>query len=185
MWHRAAATRSLPTQLSTFLALSRAQRNPRVLSRHYFLASKSPSIHTTTMALPPKFKGHRLVFSDQVGSHPDSEPLHTVELYLDYVCPFSASKSSLLPSPSPSPPSPQGQQTNPAPPPPPPEQNSSTPSSRPSRPPCAPAPRSAHACRCSSGRRCSRGTRRARWRTRRGWRCYGARRSASGPSARR
>ncbi|KAK0624621.1 hypothetical protein B0T17DRAFT_530622 [Bombardia bombarda] len=37
------------------------------------------------MALPPKFKGQRLVFNEA-----GSEPLHTVEVYLDYVCPFSA-----------------------------------------------------------------------------------------------
>lgn len=48
------------------------------------------------MALPPKFKGHRLLFfSDDPSApapteHSASEPLHTLELYLDYVCPFSA-----------------------------------------------------------------------------------------------
>lgn len=45
------------------------------------------------MALPPKFKGHRLLFSSDDSSAPASaasEPLHTIELYLDYVCPFSA-----------------------------------------------------------------------------------------------
>ncbi|KAL2271318.1 hypothetical protein VTJ83DRAFT_689 [Remersonia thermophila] len=40
------------------------------------------------MALPPKFKGHRLTFTDAAG--PASEPLHTIEVYIDYVCPFSA-----------------------------------------------------------------------------------------------
>lgn len=51
----------------------------------------------TTMALPPKFKGHRLLFfsDDPAAPAPTetaaSEPLHTIELYLDYVCPFSAS----------------------------------------------------------------------------------------------
>ncbi|KAL2125037.1 hypothetical protein VTJ04DRAFT_1402 [Mycothermus thermophilus] len=40
------------------------------------------------MALPPKFKGHRLTFSDAAA--PSAEPLHTIEVYIDYVCPFSA-----------------------------------------------------------------------------------------------
>lgn len=48
------------------------------------------------MALPPKFKGHRLLFFSDDRSVPASietsasEPLHTIEIYLDYVCPFSA-----------------------------------------------------------------------------------------------
>lgn len=48
------------------------------------------------MALAPKFKGHRLLFfSDDPSAptpsdHSASEPLHTLELYLDYVCPYSA-----------------------------------------------------------------------------------------------
>lgn len=48
------------------------------------------------MALAPKFKGHRLLFTSDNASaltpwdHFASEPLHTLELYLDYVCPFSA-----------------------------------------------------------------------------------------------
>ena len=51
------------------------------------------------MALPPKFKGHRLTFTDASTASPSSnEPLHTLEFYLDYVCPFSASSSSPLPS---------------------------------------------------------------------------------------
>jgi hypothetical protein len=54
------------------------------------------------MALPPKFKGHRLTFTDSATASPSNEPLHTLEIYLDYVCPFSASQSaaplsSLLP----------------------------------------------------------------------------------------
>lgn len=48
------------------------------------------------MALPPKFKAFRLAFtgSSTSGStlEPEPEPLHTIEVYLDYVCPFSASK---------------------------------------------------------------------------------------------
>ncbi|KAE8156316.1 thioredoxin-like protein [Aspergillus tamarii] len=36
------------------------------------------------MALPPKFAGHRL----RAGT--DQHPQHTLELYLDYACPFSA-----------------------------------------------------------------------------------------------
>ncbi|AEO70527.1 uncharacterized protein THITE_2156298 [Thermothielavioides terrestris NRRL 8126] len=43
------------------------------------------------MALPPKFGGHRLVITDATASGPSAnEPLHTLEFYLDYVCPFSA-----------------------------------------------------------------------------------------------
>lgn len=48
------------------------------------------------MALPPKFKGHRLLFLGDGSSAPApidtlaAEPLHTIEVYLDYVCPFSA-----------------------------------------------------------------------------------------------
>jgi len=48
------------------------------------------------MALAPKFKGQRLLFfqDDPHGAAPteSAEPLHTIELYLDYVCPFSASQ---------------------------------------------------------------------------------------------
>ena len=40
------------------------------------------------MALAPKFKGQRLLFFQAPNGSP--EPLHTVEMYLDYVCPFSA-----------------------------------------------------------------------------------------------
>ncbi|KAK4648028.1 uncharacterized protein QC761_106500 [Podospora bellae-mahoneyi] len=40
------------------------------------------------MALPPKFNAHRLTFSSSLTSAP--EPKHTIELFLDYVCPFSA-----------------------------------------------------------------------------------------------
>ncbi|KAF3764372.1 hypothetical protein M406DRAFT_322579, partial [Cryphonectria parasitica EP155] len=48
------------------------------------------------MALPPKFKGHRLLFFSDDPSVPAPtetaalEPLHTIEIFLDYVCPFSA-----------------------------------------------------------------------------------------------
>ncbi|OAA62033.1 Thioredoxin-like fold protein [Niveomyces insectorum RCEF 264] len=49
------------------------------------------------MALAPKFKAHRLVFSDAAGATvADADPLHTVELYLDYVCPFSAKMFNTL-----------------------------------------------------------------------------------------
>merc|ERR1711939_1093834 len=37
-----------------------------------------------TMALPPKFSGQLLASASQ------AEAKHTIELYLDYVCPFSA-----------------------------------------------------------------------------------------------
>ncbi|KAH6619286.1 hypothetical protein B0J18DRAFT_240287 [Chaetomium sp. MPI-SDFR-AT-0129] len=44
------------------------------------------------MAVPPKFAGHRLVFpSHQSNAQPPFEvPLHTLEFYIDYVCPYSA-----------------------------------------------------------------------------------------------
>ncbi|KAI1638780.1 hypothetical protein F4809DRAFT_598917 [Biscogniauxia mediterranea] len=45
---------------------------------------------TRTMALPPKFAGHRLVFSTPAATGPVPPTQHTLELYLDYVCPFSA-----------------------------------------------------------------------------------------------
>lgn len=54
------------------------------------------------MALPPKFKGHRLLFFSDDPSVPAptetsaSEPLHTIEVYLDYVCPFSAKMFKML-----------------------------------------------------------------------------------------
>ena len=48
----------------------------------------------TNMALPPKFKGARLYLgSDGAGATGAADPVHTIEIYLDYVCPFSASKS--------------------------------------------------------------------------------------------
>ena len=52
------------------------------------------------MAVPPKFIGHRLVLANPASPSASSvdAPLHTLELYLDYVCPFSA--SSRHPSPS-------------------------------------------------------------------------------------
>ncbi|KAK4245054.1 hypothetical protein C7999DRAFT_34581 [Corynascus novoguineensis] len=44
------------------------------------------------MALPPKLRGHRYTFNDSISSNTHGEPLalHTLEFYLDYVCPFSA-----------------------------------------------------------------------------------------------
>ncbi|KAK4129194.1 hypothetical protein N657DRAFT_60275 [Parathielavia appendiculata] len=43
------------------------------------------------MALPPKFKGHRMTFTEATTSLSTTNPvLHTLEFYLDYVCPFSA-----------------------------------------------------------------------------------------------
>ena len=45
------------------------------------------------MALPPKFNAFRLSPIGANSSAPAaSDPIHTIELYLDYVCPFSASK---------------------------------------------------------------------------------------------
>ena len=59
------------------------------------------------MALPPSLKGHRLIFTDSNTTDTRSDvALHTLELYLDYVCPFSASTPSprldLLSYPTPS-----------------------------------------------------------------------------------
>ncbi|KAK4098640.1 hypothetical protein N658DRAFT_499319 [Parathielavia hyrcaniae] len=43
------------------------------------------------MALPPKLKGHRMTFTDDTTTSSSTNPvLHTLEIYLDYVCPFSA-----------------------------------------------------------------------------------------------
>lgn len=42
------------------------------------------------MALPPKFQGHRLLFSDNSAALAPTSATHTIEIYLDYVCPFSA-----------------------------------------------------------------------------------------------
>ncbi|KAL8393309.1 hypothetical protein RB595_003189 [Gaeumannomyces hyphopodioides] len=41
------------------------------------------------MALPPKFSGHRLPLGD-VAASGGHHAIHTVELFLDFVCPFSA-----------------------------------------------------------------------------------------------
>ncbi|KIH88234.1 hypothetical protein SPBR_09006 [Sporothrix brasiliensis 5110] len=41
------------------------------------------------MALAPKFAAHRLVFTD-LSAAASVAPVHTVEIFLDYVCPFSA-----------------------------------------------------------------------------------------------
>jgi protein-disulfide isomerase len=45
------------------------------------------------MALPPKFKAFRLTFTGSSAAETlvaEPEPLHTIEVYLDYTCPFSA-----------------------------------------------------------------------------------------------
>ena len=42
------------------------------------------------MALPPKFAGQKLQFSEKVSTGPVATQLHTLEFFLDYVCPFSA-----------------------------------------------------------------------------------------------
>ncbi|CAK7228959.1 hypothetical protein SBRCBS47491_007083 [Sporothrix bragantina] len=42
------------------------------------------------MALAPKFAAHRLVFGDVSAAAASAAPLHTIEIFLDYVCPFSA-----------------------------------------------------------------------------------------------
>jgi hypothetical protein len=41
-----------------------------------------------TMAVPPKFSAHQITTSSLSSSH--SQSPHTLEIYLDYVCPFSA-----------------------------------------------------------------------------------------------
>jgi predicted DsbA family dithiol-disulfide isomerase len=42
------------------------------------------------MALPPKFAGHKLVFGEATATGTTVPPArHTLEVYLDYVCPFS------------------------------------------------------------------------------------------------
>ncbi|KAI0474048.1 hypothetical protein GGR56DRAFT_650096 [Xylariaceae sp. FL0804] len=51
------------------------------------------------MALPPKFAGQKLVFSTPAvggggGAAPPAQ--HTLELYLDYVCPFSAKQFDMV-----------------------------------------------------------------------------------------
>ncbi|KAK3501166.1 thioredoxin-like protein [Neurospora crassa] len=56
------------------------------------------------MALPPKFAGHRFIPTKGAGASSfPTQPLHTVEIFLDYVCPFSAKiyntlYTTLLPS---------------------------------------------------------------------------------------
>ncbi|CAK7262917.1 hypothetical protein SEPCBS119000_000219 [Sporothrix epigloea] len=42
------------------------------------------------MALAPKFAAHRLVVGEISAAAAPAAPLHTIELFLDYVCPFSA-----------------------------------------------------------------------------------------------
>merc|ERR1712000_438348 len=59
--------------------------------------------HTTPtiMALPPKFAGTaKQLAAPQASSHPSSIPTatHTFEIYLDYVCPFSAKQFKTLQS---------------------------------------------------------------------------------------
>ncbi|KAK4447600.1 thioredoxin-like protein [Podospora aff. communis PSN243] len=61
------------------------------------------------MALPPKFTGHRLTFSPASASSSTVSP-HTLEFYVDYVCPFSSKLfntlyTSVLPALQSSPPS--------------------------------------------------------------------------------
>ncbi|ESA43909.1 hypothetical protein NCU02547 [Neurospora crassa OR74A] len=71
-----------------------------------FTLSHNPSFTFTssTMALPPKFAGHRFIPTEGAGASSfPTQPLHTVEIFLDYVCPFSAKiyntlYTTLLPS---------------------------------------------------------------------------------------
>ena len=43
------------------------------------------------MAVPPKFAGHKLVFADAAATGTSVPAVrHTIEVYLDYVCPYSA-----------------------------------------------------------------------------------------------
>ncbi|CRK10981.1 hypothetical protein BN1708_009994 [Verticillium longisporum] len=66
----------------------------------YTLPTFGKTINRSAMALPPKFAGHKLTFTSAAtpaASSGDGSPSglsfeqpHTLEVYLDYVCPFSA-----------------------------------------------------------------------------------------------
>ncbi|KAI6782269.1 uncharacterized protein J7T54_008355 [Emericellopsis cladophorae] len=71
------------------------QRLPINLTRRPFRTT------TTIMALPPKFAGTaKQLAPPQASSHPSVIPTatHTFEIYLDYVCPFSAKQFKTLQS---------------------------------------------------------------------------------------
>ncbi|KAI1077652.1 hypothetical protein F5B20DRAFT_550891 [Whalleya microplaca] len=67
---------------------------------HPLLQTKNSSLHkhqsqffSTTqsaMALPPKFAGQKLAFAPPATTGNLPPTVHTIELFLDYVCPFSA-----------------------------------------------------------------------------------------------
>ncbi|KAI1496113.1 hypothetical protein F5X99DRAFT_401417 [Biscogniauxia marginata] len=59
--------------------------NPQLPKSHRFFTTTRP-----IMALAPKFAGQKLVFSTPATTAPVPPTLHTLELFLDYVCPFSA-----------------------------------------------------------------------------------------------
>ncbi|KAI1425086.1 thioredoxin-like protein [Xylaria sp. FL1777] len=48
------------------------------------------------MALTPKFAGHKLAFSPPVTTGAVAPTLHTLELFLDYVCPYSAKQFNTI-----------------------------------------------------------------------------------------
>ncbi|CAJ2500211.1 Uu.00g030640.m01.CDS01 [Anthostomella pinea] len=48
------------------------------------------------MALPPKFAGQKLVFNTPAATAPTPPAQHTLELFLDYVCPFSAKQFNTI-----------------------------------------------------------------------------------------
>ncbi|KAI1334105.1 thioredoxin-like protein [Xylariaceae sp. FL0016] len=48
------------------------------------------------MALPPRFAGQKLVFGTPVANGPTASTMHTLELFLDYVCPFSAKQFNMV-----------------------------------------------------------------------------------------
>jgi protein-disulfide isomerase len=67
---------------------------------HPVITFESAILELSKMALPPKFAAHRLVLTDQqpVASSPAPPPpppppppaQHTIEVYLDYTCPYAA-----------------------------------------------------------------------------------------------
>ncbi|KAI2622490.1 hypothetical protein GGR54DRAFT_598713 [Hypoxylon sp. NC1633] len=58
---------------------------------YYLPRSRQFTSTTQIMALPPKFAGQRLLFGEPAPAATGVAPaVHTLELFLDYVCPFSA-----------------------------------------------------------------------------------------------
>ncbi|KAL0768025.1 hypothetical protein CaCOL14_009000 [Colletotrichum acutatum] len=68
-------------------------RNTARLQRNLSTTTTSRFRYTSpTMAVPPKFAAHKLTFGAEPEPSADGVPAqpHTIELYLDYVCPYSA-----------------------------------------------------------------------------------------------